>query len=448
MTENIDIRPLAPSERYFAHVEYFAGYVVRLSGQLDLDVLAKAYRALLHNYPILGARIEVTASGYSFATSGTLPEVSVIDGDPERLAGETTLDQSTSLSGLAVVRGKETASTTLFVHHSIADGQHGLAVFDELWSYYTEITAGRQVAEQVRAYPLPVEDLLIARGVKKLALPTFADAPTPEATSLSSPAGVSTDTAAIPALNLLARQPDPLLGDDFTGLGTTRIRLSKEQTAALTTLCHDEQVTINGVIGGAILLAHAETRGMRLTELLYCYPVDLRTKVAPPIDVTEGTNVIGSGFYQPTEYNAGVLELAREICATLDAGLAAGIVQQGPLQFAEIPGGSDNFLMPPGMVFGTNVGRVPPMRTPLGLQITDFYITHISNADRVKKRRLEALGDGAVVFHTYDDQLSIEAADSPAIVSRIAGTLHAVIRISESKWGRADELPSAVALHY
>ncbi|MFD8104654.1 hypothetical protein ACFV24_34460 [Nocardia fluminea] len=448
MTENIEIRPLAPSERHFAHVEYYAGYVVRVSGQLDLDALAKAYRALLHNYPILGARIEVTATGYSFMTSGSVPEISVIDGDPERVAGETTLDQSTSLSGLAVVHNGETASTTLFVHHSIADGHHGLAVFNELWSYYTEITAGRQVAERVRAYPRPVEELLIARGVKKLALPEFADTPAPEVTSLSNPAGVGTDTVTAPEFDLSARQTDPLPGDDFTGPRTTRIRLSKEQTAAITALCHVEQVTINGMIGGAILLAHAETRGVGLTELLYCYPVDLRTKVAPPIDLTEGTNVVGSGFYQPTENNAGVLDLAREICATLDAGLAAGLVQQGPLQFAETPGGSDNFLMPPGMVFGTNVGRVSPMRTPLGLRITDFYITHISNADRVTERRLEALGDGAVVFHTYDDQLSIEAADSPVIVSRIAATLHSAIRTSESERGSAKKPLAAVVLHH
>ncbi|MFC8047267.1 hypothetical protein [Nocardia sp. NPDC057353] len=132
-----------------------------------------------------------------------------------------------------------------------------------------------------------------------------------------------------------------------------------------------------------------------------------------------------------------MLDLARGIGAMLDAGLSAGIIQQGPLRAAETPIDSEDTLLPPGMVFATNVGIVPVPSTPPGLRITDFCITMVHDAERVTARKLGALGDGAVFFYTFDGRLSIEAADSPAVIGEIGATLYATIRAAESKLSSA-----------
>ncbi|MFC8047268.1 hypothetical protein [Nocardia sp. NPDC057353] len=289
LTGSVQIRPLAPSEMYFAHVEYYTGNVAHLSAHPDLEILTRAYETLVSNYPVLKGRIEATATGYSLmAARGTMPPISVLVGDPRRAAGTTTLRQNRSVSGLVVVRGVETASITLFVHHSVADGRHGLTLFGELWTYYTEIAAGRQVAERVRDYPLPVEDLLLARGIDKLAPAEFADPPVSGTLGAPGriPAGVGSMTAGEP--NTSAPQFGLLPADCFEYPQPTRIRLSTAQTATLAALCREEVVTINGLIGGAILLARARIRNARLSELLYCYPVDLRDRVVPPIGGDRG----------------------------------------------------------------------------------------------------------------------------------------------------------------
>ncbi|WP_330232654.1 hypothetical protein OHA40_09300 [Nocardia sp. NBC_00508] len=382
MTAATVIRPLAPSEAIFANSEVLVGYSIRVTGRLDLTALSAAFEAVVRARPILGARLESDEHGghLLLESPGSPPEISVTDGDPERLLTGARLDQRRMLGTLCVVRDGANAGVTLVTHHSIADACHSLAVFAELWSCYTDLTRGCLPELAPHGFPGSVEDLLRKRGVEKIDTPALP----PRA------AGVAQTHCG----------PDDL---DYLLPRTARCRLTREQTAALIELGHREKTTINGLASAAILLTEAELRGLSLTELSYTYSVDLRTRVRPPIGMTEGTNVLGFANFVPTP-GATLVELARAISDALRDGLGSGIVQQTPLHIPEIAAGPPPRA--PGIVLATNWGRVCRPRVPDALRVTDFRSIMLGKPDKTGHRLQQP--SGTIIISTFDDRLSIE----------------------------------------
>ncbi|MFB8282201.1 phthiocerol/phthiodiolone dimycocerosyl transferase family protein [Nocardia colli] len=392
MTTSTVVRPLDPSELMFAGVGAYVGYAVEVSGRLDLAALSAAYAAVVRAYPVFGARLEPTDDGgHVLVTSTATPEISVVDDDSGRLLIDQNFDQRVALSAVCVVRAGDTASVTLLTHHSVADAYHSLAVLAELWSCYTDAVAGHSLDRQVRAYPASIEELLAERGVEKMTFPDPDEQP-----AVSAPA------------------TDPVVDEDGwqSAPQVSRCRLSTAETAALVELGHREGVTINGLVSAAVLLSEAEIRELPLTELLYIYPVDLRTRITPTAGFTDGTNLLGFATYTPAE-PAGLLDLARGICESLRVGLAAGIVQQTPLHIPDM--GMSAIAPVPGLVIMTNWGRVPAVRAPEGLRINDFRSTLTAATDLGAPPQP---GGGTCILSTFDGRLSIEIHHSKAAAAQ------------------------------
>ncbi|MFD0364900.1 hypothetical protein ACFQZZ_25975 [Nocardia sp. GCM10030253] len=411
------IRPLAPSEQMFAFGEVFVGYSVRVSGRLDLGALSTAFDAVVRAYPILGARLEAAGTGghVLVASSGAAPEISVVDGDPEQLLTGAKFDQSVAVGALCVVRDGDSASVTLVIHHSVADAYHSLAILGDLWSFYRAATEGIPLRVEVHPYPEPVEALLAARGVEKFPNPAAA-APAPQL-------GVASTPSVAPA-------PDNI-DPGYPMPQTTRCRLGKDATAQLVDLGHREQVTMHGLVSAAILLMEAEIRALPLTELMYLYSVDLRTRVSPPIGLTDGTDVLGFTTYMPSaEAGTTLIRLARGVCDTLQAAVASGFVQQTPLQIPDMAAAGPPKI--PGMVMATNWGRVPRLPSQQDLRIDDFRSIFIAKPDRTGRRPAA----NTCIISTFDDRLSIEIHHSPQTAAQeqrridlLATTLHTAVEI-------------------
>ncbi|MGK8504011.1 phthiocerol/phthiodiolone dimycocerosyl transferase family protein [Nocardia asiatica] len=384
MTAATVIRPLAPSEAIFANSEVLVGYSVRVVGRLDLAALSAAFEAVVRSRPILAARLEPDGRGGHLlleAPDGAA-EMTVADGDPERMLTGARLDQRRALSSLCVVRDGTTAGVTLVTHHSVADACHSLAVFAELWSCYADLARGRPPELEPHSFPHSVEDLLRERDVRKIDTPAMPHRPMGVAQVYTGP-----------------DDPDYLLPR------TARCRMTREQTAALVELGHREHTTINGLASAAILLTEAELRGLALTDLVYTYSVDLRTRVRPPIGATEGTNVLGFANFVPApRIGATLAELARDISDTLRAGLDTGVVQQTPLHIPEIAAGPPPRA--PGIVLATNWGRVRKPRVPDDLRVTDFRSIMLGKPDKTGHRLQQP--SGTIIISTFDDRLSIE----------------------------------------
>ncbi|WP_328395467.1 phthiocerol/phthiodiolone dimycocerosyl transferase family protein [Nocardia sp. NBC_00416] len=393
MTAATVIRPLAPSEQIFAFSEVFVGYCARVSGPLDLSALTSAFEALVTAHPMLGAQLAPTEpTGHTLVTSGP-PEIvlTVADGDPEMLLTGAEPDQRRALGTVHVVRSGTTAGVTLLVHHSIADATHALKLLEQLWHCYAAAAAGRVPFLAPTRQPLPVEDLLAARGVVRRPVPGGAEPPR-----------IAPPLPPADALSANEERYPPLI--------TTRCRLSREQTGALLAYGRHAGVTVHSLIAAALLLIESEARQLPVDELLCSYSVDLRRRVRPPIGPTEGTNVLGFAGYRPGPGTEATLTaLAHGVFHALRAGLASGYIQQTPLQLP------DTLAAPPANPFDTvmttNWGRLPRLPVP-NLRIHDFRTTMIAKPDPTGRRPPQA-GGGTSIISTYEDRLSVEVHHPP-----------------------------------
>ncbi|MEU0870892.1 phthiocerol/phthiodiolone dimycocerosyl transferase family protein [Nocardia brasiliensis] len=385
MTTATVIRPLAPSEEIFASSEVVVGYSMRLSGRLNLTALSVAFDTVLRAYPALGARLAPDGKRHTLVEAlGNTTQLTVSQGDPERLLTGAQLDQRSALAALCVVLDGDQAGVTLVTHHSVADACHSLAVLADLWSCYAEACHGREPALPMHGYPEAVENLLLCRGIEKFSDPSAPLRPFVHDTAHSVALPVDDAPYLIPL--------------------TARCRLSKQDTAALTDLAHRAGTTINGLASAAILLTEAEIRGLPLHELTYTYSVDLRSRVTPTIGSTEGSNVLGFADFVPPAGATTMVGLACAISDALHAGLATGHVQQTPLHIPDIASGPAP--RSPGIVLATNWGRIERPLLPKDLYVNDFRTLMVAKPDKTGHRLQQP--SGTIIISTFDDRLSIE----------------------------------------
>ncbi|TQM25718.1 NRPS condensation-like uncharacterized protein [Nocardia bhagyanarayanae] len=409
------MRVLAPSEQRFVRHATYTGRSVLVEGELDIAALRSAFDALLRAHPILGCRIgeDAAGAGHLLRPAGSAVGAWVRAGDTAtvRLPGES-LDPSAQLAYLDVVSEDSRARVTLYAHHSVADAGHCVALLARLWDRYTDEVSG--VANDVapQSYPRPLEWYAARHGIPRSAVSGLEAASRP----LAQPPVLPPDPPT-PAPAALAR-PE-------------RTILEPEATARIVELGRRHSVTVNGLITAALLRAYAGEAEPDDSAPLRCvYPVDMRSRLNPPIAAAEGTNMAGlAAFAADVTSATDVIELARRISARLRHDLAEGIVQQSVLHFPEFFGPSAIHSLA-GHIAVTNTGRVPRFRTPPGLALTDYEIVYLS-----AHPRLSAGPSAAVTFlvYTFADRLCVGVlgggplADRlPSAVGRELATLAAV----------------------
>jgi len=385
-------RALSPTEKIQAAREAWIGYTVHATGRLDPDALATAYEAVWRAYPQFGARLAAGDDGPVFVTADAKPEVRACDGDPYHPMTGADLDQNRALSALNVVRDGDDMSVCLLTHHSIADAHHSIEVLAALWSCYTDVVNGVPVELPQHPFPRSLEDLLAERGIHG-----------------SAPAAATSRPPAAPGQPV----PEP----SGPARHVVQHRLTAEETSALAELGHREQVTINSLLSGILLLVEAELRDVPWTDLVYRFTVNLRSPLTPPVGPTEGTNVLGGAGFTATEgIEPDAVAIGRAVGAQLRAGLADGSIQRSILDMISRPAPDAKPWDPstaPAVVSMMNWGLVPPMRTPADLRLTNFH-----SASRIKEFAII----GGYVVNTFDGRIGIDLAWSegdPELPGRI-----------------------------
>ncbi|MGW4847648.1 phthiocerol/phthiodiolone dimycocerosyl transferase family protein [Nocardia brasiliensis] len=346
MTATQAIRQLAPTEAVHVGMGLFVGYSVRVRGALDLGALAVAFDAVRRMFPVGRARLAVDGPAVALVDAPPAPAaMKVFDGAVDTVLHDTGVDQHRALCELHVVREGERANVTLLLHHSVADGHHALAVLAELWSLYTDFARGAVVAPpEPQGYPIAVEVMLAERGFE-----------------VAAPLPVDGDVPVAPAADggwwLL------------TGL---RCGLDEDRSRALADYGHRHSVTLNGLVSAAIVLALAEVFEVPNADVLYMFPVDLRTRVGPAVGFTEVTNALGPVLYRPDDGAVELVDIARSINARLAADLAERTVHRRVAEFAGL-GLIRELQRVRASALGTNWGRVPTLRHPPELELTDFW---------------------------------------------------------------------------
>ena len=352
------IRYLSRTEEIFAQGRNFIGITVRVAGPLDVAALSEAFDTLLRVHPVLAAHLEPAGDGrHQIVADEYLHSGIWLEKDPtDPTATEQMPDQAVALVNLRVRIGEERSEITLYTHHSMADGHHQFALFEELCGWYTDLVTNGEIAP-VKTEPTPrsLEAVLEERGVTK-----------------QQQSGLERLYPAVFAYELPPSRRNPAGGKPMpVRVPAARCRLSTEQTQDLRDLCTAHRVSLNAMVAAAILLTEWRLRGTPHIPIPYVYPVDLRYFLTPAVGATESTNPLGMATYL-AEIDSGtdVLSLARDIVEAFRSDLADGVIQQSLLHFQIQYEGNPPGL--PDVVMATDGGEMPPVRMPPGLVIEEY----------------------------------------------------------------------------
>lgn len=369
------IRKLARSEDFFAETHTFTSVMLTLSGPVDVDAMSTAFDTLLEQFPVYAGHLEQGADGrYQIVMDDLLhPGIWVLEeGEPPY----TQLDQSIALIFLELTPGDGHAQLTLYVHHSLADGNHIAGLLFELFSRYTAVvTTGDPGAVTPLPAPEPIEALLEQRGIQK-----------------QQRSGLDRFIPAMFAHELPPRRSTESRKTELpVPVPVGRGRLDVAETAALVKFGRKNRLFVNNLVSAAILLAEWRLRETPHIPIPYVYNVNLRPLLEPPVTPTGCTLALGVATYlAQITHDTDLVDLARDIASTLQADLADGVVQQSLLHFnlqyeGTMPGLAD-------VVLSTNIGNVAAMPTPPGLEVTGFQ----SQFHRASSAVIDVYGFGVV----------------------------------------------------
>ncbi|RMI33423.1 phthiocerol/phthiodiolone dimycocerosyl transferase family protein [Nocardia stercoris] len=400
-------RRLAPSEEIFVASEHYFAMTLLVRGPLRIEALDAAVTAMCAAAPMLAARIADVTDGYAYAAGGQRQQLFVTDGDPDAPLNAAELARHDLLFGVFVVRAGDRAAVSMQFHHSLADGPRGLSLLAQLWSLYGDATAGRALIPAPQPFPEPVETLLAERGVVKFGEPD----PEPRET--------------------IRLDVDPEA--KFVAPHLASAALTVAETDALLALAARQEVTLNGLVSAALLLAETELGGIPLHELLYVFMVDLRARLNPPLAPMDGSNIMGFAAYMPAaDVAAELVPLARAVNEHLRVSLEYGVVQQTPLHSSNMPDSSA--LEMPNLVMCTNLGRIPDLTGTETLDVEDFVLLgSLSARGRRPTYQVRTFaGRLSVDWPHYDD--TPEAAQHR--VDTVIGTLRAAVESAPMSVGQ------------
>jgi hypothetical protein len=402
------IRRLAPSEEWYAQSKTFGAITIQLSGRFDVEAMSVAFDALLQAHPVLAGHLEPGPDGRHQIVVDDLvhPGVWLDDSDPRCSSPLLDLDPGESLTNLLVRPGGDESEVTLFVHHSVADGNRAAALLFELFSRYTDMVRTGDPGD-VTPHPAPesLETLLEQRGIRKLQR-----------------SGLERFMPAMFAYELPAprRPPPPNNSAGPVAVPTARGRLTKEETTALVEFGLGQRLFLNPLVSAAILLAEWQLRDTPEIPIPYVYVVDLRMLLDPPVPVMGATNPLGTATYLATITSDTTLaDLGRDIAGNLATDLADGVVQQSMLHFK--PQYDEGQRGLPDVVSSTNFGRTPVLHTPPQLRVEEWRTDIYRSSSVLDMYSVGIFGDRlAVEHHTYvsDPQRSV---DRVLAVLRAAG---------------------------
>ncbi len=368
------IRKLARSEEMFAQSQTYFGATVVMSGPVDVDAMSVAFDTLLQAHPVLAGHLERGPDDlHQIVVDDFMHPGLWVTGGEGRPAAPTArmrLDQTVSLVNLRLHFADGHAELTLYSHHCMVDAQHQFGLFSELFSWYTDlVSTGRIDPVVAQPAPQPLEVLLEERGVRK-----------------QSRSGIERFMPAMYAYELPPSSRNTAGGNPKLPepVPAARCRLTEAETATLITFCRDRKLSLNAVVGAAVLLAEWQLRRTPNVPIPYLYPVNLRLLLTPPVDATEGTNPLGIATYlAKITPETEIADLASDIIETFRNDLSEGVIQQSLLHFNLQYGGTPPGL--PDVVMVTEGGLVPDIRTPEGLILdgmrTEFHTASAAGVD-------------------------------------------------------------------
>lgn len=352
-------RLLCPVETLYVGQRSRAVISSSVRGAVDARLLGAAFADLTARHPMLRGRIVHAGSGFGLEESDEPPRLRTYAADGHSHDDEvnTPLPVGGPLIRAALLQGDGTDTVVLSIDHVISDGYSAVALHNALWARYTQLAADPGAAPEPyrRHWPAPVSELLppcpddeVARHVEQRVEATRAR-----------------------PVELLPHEP--AVGSEGGRIEVARLLLDVEQTAAVRRAASAADVSVHGLIAGALLATARRRLGGEGPRTLGCLTaVDLRSRLTP--ELPRELMVAAVSFHAENfDVAAGAdpLEQARLVTGGLRRALAAG----EPLaQLRLMPLVARNPQLMVSTVIATNMGAVQGPPLPEGLELLDLRL--------------------------------------------------------------------------
>ncbi|MBG6141543.1 phthiocerol/phthiodiolone dimycocerosyl transferase family protein [Longispora fulva] len=357
-------RKIARSERmYVGEIRTQALSTCVVRGGVDPDLLDAAFTAVLAEQPSLRSRIEKDGDDFylSLLDPGELPRLRVRPDEPGARLREynTPLHLGGPLARAVLLTGSDEDTVIFGVDHSISDGRSSTSFCHRIWQRYIDIEAGTYTAPTgPQDWHPALDDLLPPRTDAEL------DAYVQERLRRAEGAPV----AALPYLAAGSAADVPAEGV----MTSRRLWLTESETAGLLAFAKDVGVSVNGLVGAALLAAvrdglPAEMADHRLSS--FC-TVDLRDQVAPTLG-REAMVPMVSWFRDLLDVPADVdlVKLGHRFTTELRAAIQRG---DGALEMQSLDRLLQHPQVWPTSLVLANVGKIDGPPSPKGLEIVDM----------------------------------------------------------------------------
>ena len=354
-------RALCPVEALYVGQRSRAVLSCAVRGRVDAALLARAFDEVIAEHPTLRARIAPDGAGHAFELLAERPHLH-LRSDVDTAHGDE-LNDPLPVGGplvratLASDPPDSPAQRHLLVisiDHACIDGHSAIALQNSVWDRYRALVEGEPPAPaREPGWPPPISSLL----------PPADEAATAEYLRAR--------------LAAVRSNPVDLVPYDGPGVGgrieVRRLLLDAERTTALRAFARAAGVSVHGLISAALLSVARSRLGGDGPRVLGCLsPVDLRSRLVPPVPPTEMVAAVATHLHAlPVEPDPEPVALARELTAHLREAIARGEHFQDMRITPEVPG---HPALQAGTVIATNMGAVPGPRLPHGLEITDVRL--------------------------------------------------------------------------
>ncbi|MFD4262675.1 condensation domain-containing protein [Streptomyces sp. NPDC058534] len=398
-------RKLSLSEiLYVGEIRTLATTVCTVRGDIDEEVLAAAFAAKVAEHRSLRSRVARDGAEFflELLDEDELPRLEVRPAGPTDLTDQLNrpLPAGGPLVRATLFRGDGESTFVLGIDHVICDGHSATVLCNEIWSAYAGIQDGAYEAPRNagESWPVAVDDLLAPCSEEELV--AYVKDRT-ERTSAHPLAVLPFNAAASPQ----AGEAQDGQGQDGPLMDVRRIRLTREQTAALVAFAKSAGVSVHGLVGAALLTAVRDGFGPGYGSdhrLSFVSPVDLRARLTPAL----GRDVLipaASWYLDVVDVPEGgdLIELGRRITGELREAIELG---EPARELQALPRLLENPSVLTASLVMPNVGSVAGPPAPRGLEITDMRKFAISS------KWVPEAGAGALVASpmTVYGRLSIE----------------------------------------
>lgn len=312
-------RPLSPTERVVRAADKACSLNFTmhfgLHGALDETRVRDALAQVQRMHPLLRVRMVDEGRKAWFRTDGVGPlPLRIVDGPPERLREEIEFEVQTRFDDAAgplarcvwIRHAPAHATLLLTFQHVIGDGTSGaLLIRDFLRALAGEPQTALPLAESLDSHLPP-----LARGFRGLA-------------GYLCIAGriVGWVMRKGPPRTLPAEQSAPLAAQRAQ---LTLMRFDKAFLEALMARSRAEGTTVHGALSAAIVLGSFPEIGRDRAHVMFCSPINMRDRLAPPIGEDIGFFITGGYSSHRVDTQREFWPLARELKRGLNEAIDSG----------------------------------------------------------------------------------------------------------------------------